>query len=139
MGLYCRRTLIGSIYERKRTNLRTSLVGRSVFYDDTVLTVAVAEAILRNGPTWRRREHGREITDGDREDTFTTGSHPTLGPTMMGKRIGDAGRPVEFFAFVRGKRFYARRNAHAEGTHNHPEGIKGAQATERAVVMVPHR
>lgn len=129
--------VIGSVYEhRPIKHTEFDLFSRqSIFTDDTVLTVAVAHAILH---------------DGDYRAALK----------RFGKRYPDAGYGMSFFRWLMepGSRAYnswgngaamrvspvgfafdteaavmreAKRTAVA--THNHPEGVKGAQATALAI------
>jgi ADP-ribosylglycohydrolase len=131
--------IIGSPYEH-RNHKSTDFAlfsDRSRFTDDTVLTVAVADVIL----------HGKDYAE-TLVEYFSGYPNAGYGGTfieqaMTGKlrpynswgngsamRVGPVG-----FAFDTAEAVLAEAKRSAEVTHNHPEGIKGAQATALAVFM----
>lgn len=131
--------VIGSVHEGAGTKTKDFplFVPRSTFTDDSVLTVAVAEWIL---------------TGQDLVDLLHTyyDAYPGRGYGMMfhhwaGGRMrepynsfgnGAAMRvsPVGF-AFETIEEVLAWSKRSAEVTHNHPEGIRGAQATAAATFL----
>ncbi|MBN1532539.1 MAG: ADP-ribosylglycohydrolase family protein [Spirochaetes bacterium] len=131
--------IAGSPYERH--NIKTTdfpLFGpRSRFTDDTVLTVATAEAILRGGD-YRDfyREYYRRYPDagyggffrqwGAARDPAPYGSFGN-GSAMRVSPVGFACATLEETL-----REAARS---AAVTHDHPEGIRGAQAVASAVFL----
>lgn len=131
--------IIGSVYEnfhtkRKDFRLFTPL---SMFTDDTVLTVAVADAILKG------RGYGESIRSYARSYPFR-GYGPGFLKWMMlpGARPynslgnGSAMRvsPVAY-AFESEDKVLEQAALSAACTHNHPEGVKGAQAVALAVFL----
>ncbi|MBQ1385320.1 MAG: ADP-ribosylglycohydrolase family protein, partial [Erysipelotrichales bacterium] len=134
--------IVGSVYEFRNThdyNFRL-LSERSHFTDDSVMTLAVAKGLMES-----KGKEDREVKDA-------------LIDAMkeLGKRYPDAGYGGMFYRWVLGEdrkpyRSYGNGSAmrassagwlyatleetlhaaklSAEVTHNHPEGIKGAQAT----------
>lgn len=131
--------IIGSVYENRpiKTKRFPLLTAESCFTDDTVLTVAVAAAILD------KRDYGAVIVD------FAT-RYPRAGYGRSFKQwvqswdhepYGSCGNgsamrvsPVGFaFNTVAAVLREAKRSAQV--THNHPEGIKGAQATALAIFL----
>ena len=129
--------MIGSIYEAhpiKHTDFDPVVSG---FTDDTVLTVAVADAILHHGDygfllkTYARRyphlpygqsfRHWAESPDDRPYNSFGNGSAMRVSP------VG--------FAFNSVQDVLDEALKSAAVTHNHPEGIKGAQATALAVYL----
>lgn len=135
--------IIGSIYENFRTkNKAFRLFTPFSFYtDDTVLTVAVADAILH------QRDYGTAIRSYARH-------HPMrgYGPKFMLWMLSPPGRPYN--SLGNGSAMRVSPVGHAYGTecevleqaaltaactHNHPEGIKGAQAVALAVFMARNR
>jgi ADP-ribosylglycohydrolase len=129
--------MIGSPYEWnpiKHKNFESEV---SAFTDDTVLTVAVAIAILgdRNFAESIKRfaqRHPRAGYGGSfRKWMWTIENAPY---NSFGNGSAMRVSPVGFaFDTVDDVLLYAKRSA--EVTHNHPEGIKGAQATALAVFM----
>ena len=145
--------VIGSVFEHQ--NVKTTefeLFNRFTrFTDDTVLTVAVAEAILhRPTHSWRflenrRNRHlyaqkikhyGRRFPDAGYGERF---KEWLKSDSLHGYRSyanGSAMRvsPVGF-AFATLEEVLREAKLSAEGTHNHPEGIKGAQAVAGAIYL----
>jgi len=130
--------IVGSIYEGnpiKWTDF--SLFGeKSNFTDDTVLTIATAHSILEGvdyAPSFKR--YGRKYTAGYGAN-FYDWVHSSSNEPYNSWGNGSAMRvsPVGFaFNSVDEVLHEAKRNA--EVTHNHPEGIKGAQATALAIFL----
>jgi ADP-ribosylglycohydrolase len=129
--------IIGSAYEHNPIKTKAfDLFGNgNTFTDDTVLTIAVAEAILTG------RYYGTVIADyAERYPKAGYGSSFKLWVKSWDRKPynsygnGSAMRvsPIGWaFNTVREVLLEAKRSA--EVTHNHPEGIKGAQATALAV------
>ena len=131
--------IIGSLYEGFpiKTKDFPLFSPSSTFTDDTVLTTAVAEAIL-TGRSYSSclREIGRQYP------------HAGYGGSFMGWLLSDTPRPYNSwgngsamrvspigFAFNSKDEVIEQARMTAEITHNHPEGIKGAQATALAVFL----
>jgi ADP-ribosyl-[dinitrogen reductase] hydrolase len=129
--------MIGSPYERypiKHTNFDLVI---SAFTDDTVLTIAIAYSILNeadiaaslkkfaekyyNLPYGSGFKRWIRSWDNKPYNSFGNGSAMRVSP------IGFAYDSVEEVLHQ------AKRSA--EVTHNHPEGIKGAQATALAIYL----
>ncbi|NPA42559.1 MAG: hypothetical protein GXO27_00825 [Chlorobi bacterium] len=110
------------------------------FTDDTVMTVAVADAIM-NGKdfTDTLRDYGRRYPGRGYGSRFSIwlstpvpmpyGSYGN-GSAMRVSPAGEWARTLDEALDL------ARRSA--EITHNHPEGIRGAQATAAAVWLAKH-
>ncbi|MDR3205647.1 MAG: ADP-ribosylglycohydrolase family protein [Candidatus Methanoplasma sp.] len=144
--------IIGSVYEWN--NIRTKdfplFAARSFFTDDTVMTIAVAEALMNGGKSddfidamkkWGRKypsagygmQFGAWLDSDSREPYNSWGN----GSAM---RVS----PVGFFVDLRNIETIDRESLFAkvrelsmrsaETTHNHPEGIKGAQAVADAIL-----
>ena len=131
--------IIGSVYERDNIT-RTDFPlfdPRCHFTDDTVLTVAIADAILTGsayskklkqyfryyphagyGPGFRRWAASRRISP-----YYSQGN----GSAMRVSPVG--------FAFNTLDEVLEQAKRSAEVTHNHPEGIKGAQVVAAAVFL----
>lgn len=129
--------MIGSPYEGrpiKRTDFALRVAG---FTDDTVLTVAVAHAILSGQElvvsvkSFAQRHHTAGYGGSFRRWIRSWDSQPYNsfgnGSAMRVSPVG--------FAFDGIEEVLAQAKRSAEVTHNHPEGIKGAQATALAIVM----
>ena len=131
--------VIGSVYERN--NIKTTKFNlfnpRCKFTDDTVLTIAVADCILNDkdfgktiweyGRKYRGRGYGGRfkhwLSSADRRPYGSYGN----GSAMRASAVGFAFDDIETVMKV------AKQTA--EVTHNHPEGIKGAQAVAIAVFL----
>ncbi|WP_372611282.1 ADP-ribosylglycohydrolase family protein, partial [Halomonas sp.] len=131
--------IIGSVHEGRGTKTRDFplFTSASTFTDDTVLTVAVADALLRGG---------------DFVDAYHDFFHRYPGAGFGGRFIrwaserqrlpyhswgnGSAMRvsPVGFAAGSLDEALTLARQC-AEVTHDHPEGIKGAQAVAAVIFL----
>lgn len=131
--------IIGSIYERNNIKTKQFPLFRdaSRFTDDTVLTVAIADAVLHHGDyidalkryhqSFPRAGYGGTFktwaTSDSREPYNSWGN----GSAMRVSPIG--------FAFDMLETVLQEAERSAAVTHNHPEGIKGAQATAAAIFL----
>lgn len=131
--------VIGSMYEYrpvKRKDFPLFTLD-STFTDDTVLTVAVAVAILDG------RDYGETIREfalkypyAGYGGSFIRWARSTGAGPYGSYGNGSAMRvsPVGF-AFTSAEEVLSEAERSASVTHDHPEGIKGAQATALAVFM----
>lgn len=131
--------IIGSIYERnplKREDFPLFHT-HSQFTDDTVMSLAVARAILQDG------NYGREMKSlGQKFPYAGYGGNfrrwlfePEIIPyNSWGNGSAMRVSPVGF-AFNTEEEVLREAKASAEISHNHPEGIKGAQSVALAVFM----
>ena len=142
--------IIGSPYEFDRGNKTKAFplfTWRSKFTDDTVMTVAVAEAFLDARPDgdgeWLRR---RLITSmrrwGNRYPYAGYGMRfirwlGTKDPQPYGSYGNGAAMRVSSVGWLYDDLKTVREMARlsAEVTHNHPEGLKGAEATAGAIFL----
>ena len=135
--------IIGSVYEGrniKRTDFPL-FSPWSRFTDDTVLTVAVADAIMDGIPYGERlREYHRYYPRAGYGGHFRrwAASEDTKPYYAMGNGSVRRVSPVGF-AFATLKEVLEEARRSAEVTHNHPEGIKGAQAVASAVFLGENR
>ena len=131
--------VIGSAYEAnavKTTNFQLFPPG-ACFTDDTVLTVATAEALLGDGDyAAAYRRYGRAYPNAGYGGSFyrwlfSDGAGPYgswgNGAAMRVSPVG--------FALDTVDEVLAEAARSAAVTHNHPQGIKGAQATALAVFL----
>ena len=131
--------VIGSVHERARTKTKDFplFAADSRFTDDTVLTVAVAEVLL----------HGRDYADAfhDYFDAYPAAGYGGTFLWWASSRSrepynswgnGSAMRvsPVAYFAPTL-EEVLAEAGRSAAVTHNHEEGIRGAQAVAAAVFL----
>jgi ADP-ribosylglycohydrolase len=135
--------IIGSIYEQLgiKTKQFPLFDPRCRFTDDTVLTVAVADVLLHGGgyadrflqyySRYPRAGYGFNFHIWARSDdpcpynSFGNGSAMRVSPVA--------------YAFDRIDQVRREAVRSAEVTHNHPEGIKGAEATASAVFLARHK
>jgi len=131
--------IIGSVYEwdRIKTKEFELFSNGSQFTDDSVLTIAIADAVLKGTPykesilSFARKYPGRgyggmfsrwiKFEDPQPYNSFGNGS---------AMRISAVG-----FAFNDEKKILHEAAESAWPTHNHPEGIKGAQATALSIFL----
>lgn len=133
--------IIGSLYEAPWNNHKSKdfpLFRRgSHFTDDTVLTVAIADAILTNSSyTEKLKQYfRRHPTAGYGKSFMLWGLSPSTEPyNSWGNGSAMRVSPVGF-AFNDLETVLLEAKKSAEVTHNHPEGIKGAQATAAAIFL----
>ena len=140
--------IIGSPYEFDRGNKTKDFPlfsGASTFTDDTVMTLAVAEALMDlrqegHGPRKKlilaMKKYGRMFPNAGYGARFARwlflgGEEPyNSWGNGSAMRVSGAAWLFEELEYVR-----AAARATAEVTHNHPEGIKGAEATASAIFL----
>jgi ADP-ribosylglycohydrolase len=131
--------IIGSVFEwdRIKTKEFPLFSAESDFTDDTVMTMAVADAILNKKP------YGSTLQDWGKR-------YPGRGYGGMFARWLDLSVPEPYGSFGNGSAMrvsavgclndsydavLAEAKRSAEVSHSHREGIKGAQATAIAILM----
>ncbi len=134
--------IIGSVYEGKRAWMQARTPDfeplfdpRARFTDDTVLTVAVAESILHGGDLVDLfKDYARSYPGAGYGGTFRAWAESEDRAPYSSWGNGAAMRvsPVGF-AYDALDEVLIRARWTAEVTHNHPEGIRGAQATAAAI------
>lgn len=137
--------IVGSIYEFD--NIKTKNFAlfdeRMEFTDDSILTIATADWLLHGGDVAAYySRYGNDypcpmgcygtsfkgwLIRSTREGDFTPYNSCGNGSAM---RVGPVG-----WAFASKEETLAKAKVSAECTHNHPEGIKGAQAVALAIFM----
>jgi ADP-ribosylglycohydrolase len=131
--------VIGSVYEArpvKQYDFDFFIPG-TTYTDDTVLTVAIADAILHNkGYDDMLLQYGRRYPDAGYGRSFHEWLHSPNPAPYNSWGNGSAMRvsPVGF-AFDSNVMVMEEARKTALVTHNHPEGIKGAQATALSVYL----
>lgn len=111
--------------------------GYNNFTDDSVMTLAVADAILNHKPYGTTiKAYGRRFPDRGYGGRFQKWLKSDDMEAYNSYGNGSAMRvsPVGF-AFTTLEEVLAEAKASAEVTHNHPQGIEGAQAVAAAVFM----
>ncbi|MEE4353805.1 MAG: ADP-ribosylglycohydrolase family protein [Desulfatiglans sp.] len=131
--------IIGSVYERSpiKTKKFPLFHPQCRFTDDTVLTVAVAEAILTGGPYKQSMlDLGRRYPRAGYGGSFIGWLYSDHPKPYNSWGNGSAMRvsPVGF-AFNTEEDVLGEAKKTAIVSHNHPEGIRGAQATAFAVFL----
>lgn len=135
--------IIGSVHEflQQKTTEFPLFVTGSRFTDDTVLTIAVAECLM-TGRSYVAAFHSytkkypdrcygvgfwRWVESGSRKPYNSWGN----GSAMRVSAVA--------FAFESLDEVLREAKASAEVTHNHPEGVRGAQATAAAIFLARKR
>lgn len=142
--------IVGSVYEFTPNNIKTKQFEffnpNGSYTDDSILTFAIADWLLHGGEVahyyskygekypWPMGGYGggfklwlvRSIRQQDYRPYNSCGN----GSAM---RVGPVG-----WVFDTIEEILAKAKESAECTHNHPEGIKGAQATALAIMMARH-
>ena len=142
--------IVGSVYEWDNIKTKDFPLFRDdcFFTDDTVMTCAVAEAIMNGGQKDdfidSMKKYCRMYPDAGYGARFDAWIHSNDPSPYNSFGNGSAMR-VSPCAWVMDCSFCARTGAwpsrralarlSAEVTHNHPEGIKGAMATSDAIFM----
>jgi ADP-ribosylglycohydrolase len=131
--------IIGSVYESHclKTTEFALFTANSTFTDDTVLTVAVADCIL-HGKDYATtfKQYARKYPYAGYGGMFLRwASSDSLAPyNSFGNGSAMRVSPVGF-AFNTMDEVLAEAKRSAEVTHNHLEGIKGAQAIAAAIFL----
>ncbi len=113
----------------------------SCFTDDTVLTVAIASAIMDESDYAEVMiELGRKYPFAGYGKSFKEWLiNPEIGPyNSWGNGAAMRVSPIGF-AIDQEEKVLAEAKKTAEVSHNHPEGIKGAQATALAIYLARNR
>lgn len=131
--------IIGSVYEWRNVKSTDFVLftPASTFTDDTVLTVAVAECILRGKDyATTLKAYGRRFPHVGYGETFRKWlfSDSLLPYYSFGNGAAMRVSPVGFACDTLEKVLEEAKRS-AEATHNHPEGIKGAQVTATAIFL----
>lgn len=131
--------IIGSVYEARPIKTKDFALfhPQCRFTDDTVLTTAIAKAILSDGDYLKAvREMGRKYPDAGYGRSFSNWLRSDTPNPYNSWGNGAAMRvsPVGF-AFDTTDAVLEEAARSARISHNHPEGIKGAQATALSVYL----
>ena len=131
--------IIGSVFEWHNVKTTDFLLfcRNSTFTDDSVLTLATMDALLnKKDYTEAYQEFGRNYSDrgyGGHFHSWIRSKNPQPynswgnGSAMRVSPVGWYGNSLD--------EVMAEAKKSAEVTHNHPEGIKGAQSTAAAIYM----
>lgn len=133
--------IIGSVYEFD--NIKTTdfplFIGESDYTDDTIMSIAVADWLLNGGDLAKVMQHyGRKypcpmggyggrfsgwLRAGDPQPYNSWGNGSAMRVSAVGWLFDSLEKTLEVAEET------------AAVTHNHPEGIKGAQATAAAIYL----
>lgn len=143
--------IIGSPYEFDRGNKTKEFPlfnMYSTFTDDSVMTIAVAEALLnlneteeddavRQAVVRSLQRWGRKYPDAGYGNSFFRWLFFSKNPHPYGSYGNGSAMRVSSVGWLFNTMEETRRHARlsAEVTHNHPEGIKGAEATASAIFL----
>lgn len=131
--------VIGSVYETYSTKTKdfTLFTNRSRFTDDTVLTIAIADCVLHNknyadtlktyARAYPKKRYGASFINWFLQDDALPYNSYGNGSAM---RVSPIGFYYKDLAIV-----LEQSKKSAEVTHNHAEGIKGAQAVASSVFL----
>lgn len=142
--------IVGSVYEFTPNDIKTKQFEffnpNGSYTDDSILTFATADWLLHGGEVahyyskygekypWPMGGYGGEfklwLVRSIRQQDYRPYNSCGNGSAM---RVGPVG-----WAFDTIEEILAKAKESAECTHNHPEGIKGAQATALAIMMARH-
>lgn len=142
--------IVGSVYEFTPNNIKTKQFEffnpNGSYTDDSILTFATADWLLHGGEVahyyskygekypWPMGGYGGEfklwLVRSIRQQDYRPYNSCGNGSAM---RVGPVG-----WAFDTIEEILAKAKESAECTHNHPEGIKGAQVTALAIMMARH-
>jgi len=131
--------IIGSIYEWE--NIKTKdfdlFAPEAFFTDDTVLTVALAETILDNDDYARvMKNYYEKYPNAGYGGSFHEWARNPDSVPYDSWGNGSAMRTSAVaYAFDNLQEVMSKAKYYAAFTHNHPEGIKGAQATAAAIFL----
>lgn len=131
--------IIGSVYEFN--NIKSTdfplITNKSDFTDDTVLTIATADCILSNGKypdiykkyfkKYPNRGYGGNFSKWGHSDSLSPYNSFGNGSAMRVSPVG--------LAFNKIEEVLIKAKESAVATHNHSEGIKGAQAIASCIFL----
>ena len=144
--------IVGSIYEFDNIKIKDfNLFTNEMFFtDDTVMTIAIAEAIIEGGKPRHFAEYmklygylyldigygtsfAKWITSKESKpyNSWGNGSAMRVSPCGWIAKLSEPFEEGLKLTEDLAKKF-------AEVTHNHPEGIKGAQATASSIFFMRH-
>jgi ADP-ribosylglycohydrolase len=136
--------MIGSVYEfnNRKTKDFQLFSAASCFTDDSILTVAVADVVLNGGEygaAFKRYYQRYPQPMGGYGVRFANWAVSEQSEPYHSWGNGSAMRvsPIGF-AFEDLETVLQEAERTAGVTHNHPEGIKGAQATAAAIFLARH-
>lgn len=136
--------VVGSLFEKSgKKNVSFELFTRdSTFTDDTIMSFATAEVLLnpeKNYPEMYKK-YGRNYPNRGYGRAFKTWLESDMLDPYQSYGNGSAMRAVPIgYAFDELYEVLAEAKKSAEATHDHPEGIKGAQAVASCVYLAKNK
>jgi ADP-ribosylglycohydrolase len=136
--------IVGSIFEKsgKKSTKFDFFTKESHFTDDTVLTIATAEVLLYNQISYPEayKLYGNQYPNRGYGRGFQMWLDSPLYDPYQSYGNGSAMRVVPIgWAFDELYEVLAEAKKSAEATHDHPEGIKGAQAVASCVYLAKNK
>ena len=134
--------IVGSIYEFDQIKTKDFPLynPKAFFTDDTIMTVAVADHILTGadlpqvlqsyGRRYPQASYGYQFRQWIQSENPRPYNSWGNGSAMRVSSVG--------FTYSTLEHVLEKAQATAQITHNHPEGIKGAQATAAAIYLALH-
>ena len=135
--------IIGSVYENEPVKNKTFPLYQadSRFTDDTVLTIAVADSLL-SGKSYAAsmKQWGRKFPQAGYGQNFYQWlmSRCSVAYNSFGNGSAMRVSPIGW-AYDSLERTLEEAGRSAEITHNHPEGIKGAQVVAGSIYLSRHK
>ncbi len=139
--------IVGSRFEwhNHRSKDFDFMPAQCFFTDDSIMSLAVCDALIKSRPDWKNlsqqavasmQEIGRPYPDSGYGGSFYHWMY-TDNPKPYGSYGNGAAMRVSGCGYAANSLEQAKALAKAvtEVTHNHPEGIKGAQATAAAIYL----
>lgn len=134
--------IAGSFYESRKCNRKSTEIDlftrKSRFTDDTVMTIAVADWLLSGVPLHKTMPHwGRKYPNrgyGGQFYKWLFCSEDKMPYNSFGNGSAMRVSPCGYYAKSL-EEAHSLAKQSAEVTHNHPEGIKGAQAIASAIFL----
>lgn len=136
--------IIGSLFEKSgKKNMNFELFTKeSTFTDDTVMSFATAEVLLyqQNNYPETYKKYGRNYPHRGYGRGFKTWLESEMLDPYQSYGNGSAMRAVPIgYAFTELYEVLAEAKKSAEATHDHPEGVKGAQSVAACVYLAKNK
>lgn len=130
---------IGSRFEGRPTKKKgfSLITSENTCTDDTILTIAIADSLISDQPYYKKlKEYYRKYPWAGYGGSFQVwASSDNIAPYYsFGNGSAMRVSPIGWF-FQEEKLVLQEAENSAAATHNHPEGIKGAQATALAIFL----
>ena len=132
--------IVGSTYEFHNTKKYDFIAfnEKSIYTDDSIMSIATAESLLYNKPFKNKYlEWGRKFPDSGYGGNFRKWLLYTPDPQPYNSWGNGSAMRISPVGFVCNtiEEILEKSKESAECSHNHPEGIKGAQAIASAIFL----